>query len=385
MTRRISPPAVAVLTVIVLISGVVTAIRRQGGERDRVAGAAMVAVEYRVERFVEAARGLSFTRPVAVHLATAADFRRLLHGTQRADTEQIAGATATLIALGLVPPDVDLRGEIAALLDAAVVGFYDPHTRRLYVRGGQPTPFVQVTMAHELTHALQDQHFDLRRFDKLQDEPATAATALIEGDAVRIEQTYYGALSPANKSAYQAEAAQFGSTSNAVPAVLENLLVFPYIAGPKFVAALTDRGGNSVVDGAFRAPPTTTEQILHPDKYFDREPEVKVDAPKPHGTVVDRGELGEYGLQLVLGGALDPAEVNTAAAGWGGDRYVTWRTGSGPRRRDHFAATIAMDTERDAIELAAAFDGWSRNHRTAHATRDRDIIVLTVDGPPRGS
>jgi len=373
--RFVSPLVVAVAVVVVLVSGVTTSVVRT--HHGATTKAATLATERTIETFVEQVRGLRARRPIALRLADTGQFHRLLNRNQRSDTAQITGAAATLTALGLVPAGFDLHRAVGTLLDNAVVGFYDPHSHQLVVRGGAPTPFTRVTMAHELTHALQDQAFNLARFDSLRDEASSAVTALIEGDAVRVEQAYYRALPTGDQESYRAEARRLVNEGDPGPAaaVLEDLLVFPYEYGPPFVAALLARGGNAIVDATFRDPPTTTEQILHPQLYFDRQPAIAVVAPPAAGKVVDRGQLGEFGLRLVLHGAMSDTIADMAAAGWGGDRYVTWRAGG----RDHCAVRIAMDSEQDAIDLAAALATWAPHHPTARFTRQSAIVELTVD------
>jgi hypothetical protein len=366
---------VAILTAIVFGAGVGGAVVVRDREPDR----SLLRAAPAVEQFVERARGLTAMKPVEMHLAGSAEFRRRLRRSGSSDASDIEAATATLVALGLVPADTNLEKETRALLDANVIGFYDTDTKKLYVRGGKASPFTRVTLAHELTHALQDQHFNLKRFDKLKDEAAAATTALIEGDAVRVERDYALQLTNAEKVDYQLEAGRLGGSGSDVPQVLEDLLVFPYVAGPTFIDAVARRGGNAAVDAVFNDPPTTTEQILHPDRYFDRETAVAVDAPKAGGKVVDQGQLGEYGIQIILDNAVDDDTAKAAADGWGGDRYVTWHSGG----RDHFAANITMDTEREAIELQSALARWTTKHRTAQVTRVRASLTLTVDGPPR--
>jgi hypothetical protein len=375
MPRRVV--ALAVVTAVILAGGVASAIDLHD---EQGASSALRAVVAQVEAFDEHARGLRYERPVDVHLAGSGQFTRLLRAQNTSDESDLEAASATLVALGLIPADTNLKRTLQALLDAAVVGFYDSDSKRLYVRGGKPTPFTRVTLSHELTHALQDQHFRLGRYDKLKDEASSAVTSLIEGDAVRIEKQYAQTLTPAEVIGYQVEAARLGRASN-IPDVLENLLAFPYIEGPTFVQAVYDRGGNSAVDAAFVDPPTTTEQILHPQRYFDHQAELAVKAPDPaaHAKVIDRGQLGEYGLRLLLQGAVDGPIAAEAAAGWGGDRYITWRAGG----HDHVGARIVMDTEHDAIELQAALTTWSVRHSRARITRDHATVDLGIDGPRR--
>jgi hypothetical protein len=323
-----------------------------------------------VERFVERTRGLRFRRPVRVELLADRAFVARLHAAGDVDVASIKGPT--LVALGLIGPGVDLPTALSKLLDAGVVGFYDTETHRLFVRRARLDRFARTVLAHELTHALQDQHFGLTRFDALTGDEGNAATALIEGDAVWVEDRYAAA------EAGRDPGAGSSGTRGVPPVALVQLLSFPYRDGPRFVDALRARGGSHAVDAAFRAPPVSTEQIFHPARYFDRDGPAAVRTPSAGGRIEDRGSVGELGLRVMLTGALPSGTVDAAATGWGGDRYVTWRAES----HDHFRGRIVMDTIADAAELEATLAEWLR-FRTGALTRSGATLTLDVDGPRR--
>ena len=123
------------------------------------------------------------------------------------------GSSLTLKALHLVPRDTDLAKAMAAQQASDVGGFYDPRTKRLYVRSATLNPLAQVIVVHELTHALDDQYFDLAKLQrraKSGDEDE-AILSLIEGDARSVEDRFRAALVPAERKQVAAEeAAQYG-------------------------------------------------------------------------------------------------------------------------------------------------------------------------------
>ena len=331
--------------------------------------AAMRRVVPAIERFVETERGLRFKQRVKVELLDDKAFVTRLRGDGEEDTEALAKAEGFLQALHLVDRDVRLGSAIDELLASAVAGFYDPKSKALVVRGGEPTPSVRGILAHELTHALQDQHFDLERpdLDERTDEAPQAFTGLVEGDAVRIQQRYVGSLSADDKAAFFAEEQGGGGPPAGVPSVLVDVLLFPYRTGPALVETILRDGGQARLDAAFATPPETSEHLLHPDSYLRGDGAKAVTLPKADGTVFDRGVVGELGLRLLF------RDIGTAgrrgAEGWGGDRYIAWRSNGRPCVRARFV----MDTPADTTELATALRRWAAPHDGA-----------TVTGPPAG-
>ena len=148
--------------------------------------AALLEEVARLSSFVEAARGLTFKEPVAVHLADDAEFEDLLFATVTdEDWADMEASAASLEALGLVEPGIDMRATMTDLLGAGVLGYYDTETGELVLRGGEINPLVQSTLVHELTHAIDDQRFELDRpeLDEATDESGFGFSALVEGNA----------------------------------------------------------------------------------------------------------------------------------------------------------------------------------------------------------
>jgi hypothetical protein len=327
-----------------------------------------------ISDFVEQQRGLRFRSEVDVELASDDEFERRLLADFEEDADELRRTAVLLTAFGLIEPGVDVVEAMRALLGGGVVGFYDPETEELVVRGTSLSPYVRTTIAHELTHALDDQHFELDRpsYDDADDEIGFGFSALAEGDARRVEEAYRDSLTDDERQQADDEEMSIGANLDlsAVPFVMVDLLEAPYSAGLAFVQALLNQRGRPGLDRAFEAPPRTSEQVLHPDAYLSGDTRARVPHPTPPGRVVDQGVAGELLIQLVLAGAVGPDGAARAAEGWGGDWAVAWRDG------DRSCTTMAVvgDTARDTSELRQAFGQW--------ADAQDDATVTGASGGP---
>jgi hypothetical protein len=276
--------------------------------------------------------------------------------------------------LGLVPRGTSLRRAAASLFGEGVAGYYDPRSGRLKVVTGTATStrvLTETVLAHELTHALEDQRFRLlgRAGDSKGDDDAALATlALIEGSATEVMQRYTERWFTRGELLAGAIASAFAPSGD-LPPFLQSQTLFPYLSGDAFVQALLRRAGGrwDLVDTAERLrPPASTEQVLHPERYL------RADEPKPVRIAAGRalgrrwtraltGTWGEFETRDLLteGGAPDAAG---AAAGWGGDRLELWRARPGT------AAALVLrwrwDTPRDERQFAAALRAWATEERT---------------------
>jgi hypothetical protein len=245
------------------------------------------------------------------------------------------------------------------LYSTGVLGFYDPETDELVVRGSDLGPSTRQTIAHELTHALDDQWFDLANpdYEQNDDEVGFGIAALAEGNARRVDGAYASELDAEERKQLRQEEQQAGSGPPAVPPVLIELIRAPYAFGEELVQAILDRGEQSALDDAFRQPPRTSEQVIDVDKWFAREPATSVAAPPADGPVSDEGMFGELALRLLLEQSLGRGRVNRAAGGWGGDRYVVWPQG------DAFCLRVdlAGDTPSDVSEMEDALKDTAKD------------------------
>lgn len=324
--------------------------------------------------FVEAERGLEFREPVDVELAADAEFeRRLLDDFEAEDEADLRETERIFRALGFLDADDDLVEQLRGVLSGGVVGFYDPETDELVVRGGEPTPYARSTIVHELTHALDDQHFELDRpeLDEADDETGFAFTSLVEGSAVTVEEAYQDTLSDEEQRRYDEEEAAIGSGTDfsQFPPILLDLIGAPYEFGPVLVDAITTHGGDEALDQAFVDPPVSSEQVLDPSRYLTGDEPVRVPEPPAEGESFDQGTFGELLLfELLADGGVDTGTARDAAIGWGGDQYVAWREGG----RTCLRVSFVGDTDTDTGEIAEALAEWAEAHPDAEVTTGDD-------------
>jgi hypothetical protein len=318
---------------------------------------------------VEDARGHAFPSPPAAEAITEAEMDRRLDESFDAyyPKELYDRRTFAWRTIGVIPPDADLREAYRAFLTGGVVGFYDTQTGELvYIGGGELGLTERLTLAHELTHALDDQVHDLTRLDHLtntcQDEAAAAALGLVEGSA----QFFSAAAAAANAEldfsdlidAIAGAAAASGGTAG-VPPFVDRITAWPYLDGMRFVGSLVGAGGTDAVDEAFERLPASTEQVMHPERYpSDRPAVVEItDVTEALGRRwgdLDAMTVGEEWLRAMLGLRLDGDDADSAAAGWDGGAYRAFTDG------DDVVVVLrtAWDSTKDAREFESNLGKW---------------------------
>lgn len=352
---------------------------------------------------VSTLRGLAVKRPIKRGVMDKAQIRaRIL---ERMDQEyapaELAAEEVAMKRLGMLPAGYDYKQEVIDLLTDEIAGFYDPWDRQLYIAGWDQaaTGFEDGVMAHEIDHALQDQHFDLRSFMKAvktEGDATSARQALVEGDgmALMLEFMMPAGISPwsdprVTRMMTADNSATGGSPALAkAPLILREGLIFPYTQGLKFVAHVRQRHPWSRVDAIYKKPPLATEHILHPTKYetYERPDVVKAKTPAAlagYASIYDNVS-GELGLAVFLrqhGILQSKAEI--AAEGWGGDRLVIYA----PKvHAGGVAGTIGVsyavwDHSADAMEffdaLVDALPGFGgkQTRRT-----DTEVVYESADG-----
>ena len=325
--------------------------------------------------FVESERGLSFEHPVYVDFLSDADFRDEvtsdageLSAAERKDMEEFEG---TARAVGLVRGDTDLFAATNALNGEGILAFYEPETERVKVRGAELTVRRRATLVHELTHALQDQHFDLSRqgtYDT--DAQNSALEAVVEGDAMRVEHAYVVSL-PEDEAAEYAESAESIETAAQVevPDWLSAYSGAPYALGEPFVEALVADGGLRAVDRALRNPPASEEQLMDAARYLEDDQPLPVESPKlaKGDRLIDRADFGTFSWLVMLAERIPARDALVAVDGWGGDAYLAFER----QGKVCVRAAFTGDTRRDTDEMAAALDAWARAMPPGAATISR--------------
>lgn len=306
--------------------------------------------------------------------------------------EEVRVESGMLKRLGLLPEGIDYEQTLLDMLAEQVAGFYDPYAKTLYIADWLPIDMQRPALAHEIEHALQDQHFDLKKFSaplKEDGDRQLARSAVVEGDGTAAMLEYAQRAAGITTSPMPEDIRQLGRqmmqiSMNATPAfqkapaALRETLVFPYAAGLEFVLVrrqglvtasplpMPSKGGPVAkeapagswarVDELFRDPPDSTEQILHPEKFSPRERPVRITAA-PLTSLAPRKEvrrdvMGELVFRIWFDSQLAESHATEAAAGWGGDRLVAYEAPG-----DAMPALVilsAWDTESDTNEAEVA-------------------------------
>lgn len=387
MSKKISF-ALALFCLLCLVAGSFLPLgRAQTSGTGPALNAAIVSTTAAVLKETSELRELAILREVKSGAQSREEIQKAIVKNLDADTtpEEIHAVEVLLKVFGLVPKEFAYRAFLIGLLTEQVAGYYDPKAQQFYLADWIELEGQKPIMAHELTHALQDQHFNLRRFEKWprgDSDAELAAHALIEGDAT-LAMVFYIERSESRALAYlRALGAESSEHVRKAPRALRESLLFPYEEGTRWASQVHMRGGWSMISRAFAKLPQSSEQILHPEKYFAYEAPQKVSLPEfrsvlgPGWRRIDSDVNGEWGYYLILGEFLNNSrEAKRAAAGWGGDRYVLYETG---KPGEVFVAQLtAWDTQADAREF---FDAYAK--RTAKRYADaRELKTAGVNGP----
>jgi len=325
-----------------------------------------------VEARVRALRGLDSVREVERVTFTRYRLEGYLNDWYRAEEHRAEMETLEELyrVLGLIDEEYDLvEGEIAMLRED-VAGLYDTGTQEIYLVMDRYTSdlLLELTFAHEFTHALQDQNFDLGSLDERSatTDSRLALQALIEGDAslVMVEYAFRHLFemsfdrSDLLQAIQQVEQGEYRDA----PSVVRQTAWFPYEQGVVFAAALVERGGWPQLNKALRNPPQTTEQVMHPDKYLAGEggnpPEVGnlLDVLGAGWKEVSRDVLGELFIRVYLERELDSEEALMAGEGWEGDRAVLLLNEE--QDQHAFVLRIGWDSEPNADEFLLFYSSF---------------------------
>lgn len=320
---------------------------------------------------------------------------------QELPAEYIEGVRETYVAFGFIPDTLDLKRLLTDLYSEQVVGYYDPPTKTLYVVEGAPAGDIRTVLAHELVHALQDQHVDLDSLVARErgNDRQTAAQAAFEGQATLVmfalvlEQQFGSPIAPDQipplgnqlRPLLESQNSRFPVFRSA-PRIIRETLLFPYIGGAAFVQALWNAAnpdGQDPATARFPAPidsllPESTEQIMYPEQRFiaarDLPTEVEL-APGPaEWRIIHEDNLGELEVSILLQEHLGDA-AGSASQGWDGDQY---RLLASPDGRRALVWYSVWDDGAAADRFAAAYQ------RVLESRPDRRGRVerLEVDGRP---
>lgn len=317
-----------------------------------------------LQEFVSAHRGLPFTADVPVALLDDDEYAsQLLASFAPGALEQMLWE---LQILGLVGTGPEALEELEELLTASIDGHY--HAGQVFVHADARSPQVDATIVHELTHALDDQHFDLERPDLAEatDESRFGLSAVIEGSALETAAAYA-----------EAQGLPSESFDGVDPSL--GLLVMPhYVFAEAYVRSLLDAGGSARLDEAFRTPPTTSKEVMEERYHLEGYTPVPVEPPPAPAEVIDEGLFGEVRFWQIFTQVADQQVARDLASTWRGDWYVVWVDG--------LEQCLRVDVELVSPQAAATFaEGlrvWSVSQ--PHAVVEElssGLVRLTVCAP----
>jgi hypothetical protein len=328
-----------------------------------------------VEARIVKLRGLPLKKPIHWQVSSKDQLRAYLRETlaQQYAPGEIEHEGDAYKALGLLPTELDYRSVVLALYEEQVGGYYDAKKKTFFLADWIDPAMQEPIIVHEFVHALDDQNFNIEKFiERIRgnSDAMFAHSAFVEGEAtlvmmldalsalgVQLDFSTLDFDGTIGSAMTAMSAAQFSKFSEA-PRMLREALTFPYLKGITFVAYGQKRGGWAAVNKVYADLPASTEQILHPEKYYQQR-----DKPVPVslGTVdqlvpkewknIYEDVLGEFMMLQLLEGVDDRDEAKRAAAGWGGDRLRVYQRG----QEFGWVELSVWDSQRDAVEFAGAF------------------------------
>jgi hypothetical protein len=331
--------------------------------------------------------------------------------------EEFDATQKTLLKLGLVRKDFRLRDFIVKLLREQVAGYYEPKTKEFYLAAWLPLSEQKKVIAHELVHALQDQHFNLRRFErwpKGDSDAELAVHALVEGEATlimiqydfeqqgkRLDMTRLGPLTDILLGGDTNDKDPDYPVLSVAPNVLRENLQFPYVYGAGFAQAVLKSRSWPGLDQAYTVLPSSTEQIMHPERFLAGDNPVKIEVPDLTALFgqdwkrSDADVHGEFGYQVIMSEFISKRAARLAATGWGGDRYALYEdkaTGatalveyttwdSANDAKEFFDAYSERIEKRYKVSRSADTNALPRVYETAEGIvsiemRDKDVVII---------
>src|SRR5258708_29246129 len=256
------------------------------------------------------------------------------------DAKERYASARSAEAFGLIPKGFNLDTFLVDLLTEQIAGLYDPKAHEFYIADWIPADEQRMVMAHELTHALEDQHFDIEPWvhaARPNDDAEMARESVLEGSAMAAMLAYelkgkglkLRGLPEFDPSVFVGDLAETPILKKAPPFIKDSLM-FPYFSGLTFSTSVLKSDGWPAFSAVFARPPANTQQILHPEMYFaNRAPtplnvELPAAAPGENWVLMEENSLGELGWKEVLKQFLDEERARETAAGWDGDAYASF-------------------------------------------------------------
>lgn len=320
--------------------------------------------------------------------------------------EEIRAEEVALKKFGFVPQDFDLKKTSIDLMTEQAAAFYDFRKKKLFILESAPEAVQQIALVHELAHALADQHFDLEKFIDLtnkSDDSATARMAVMEGQATWLMSEYLARrtgqslkTSPAivqlMSRAAQMSQGQF-PVFDAAPLYMRETLLFPYSQGMLFQHALVEKFGSEAFVKIFREPPVSSQQILHPEKYFEgvkpTEPELPSVSSEDAYEELTEGYIGELDHAILLRQYAGQEQADSVSRRWKGGRYRVLEH----KKLKHTVLVYSAEWDSEAVAreyfglyrkvLAKKWKGMAVSRETMDRLEGRGddgYFILRVDG-----
>ncbi len=336
---------------------------------------------------VEKQRGLTFLHPVEVRFLEKAEFTREVTADKadldQKEREEIRQATGQLRAIGLITGDVDLFDAVNDATGGGTLAFYSFEDERITIRGASLTLASQATLVHELTHALQDQHFAIGdRLEELREKDAanseeSVLDAIIEGDAERVATLYRESLDTKARAALdkseKAQRDEATSDLKGIPKAVLTIISSPYTLGQSLMQTVAEDGGNKAIDALYRDTPTHDTALYDPFQVIAGDlgaEEVPTPAVQDGEKEVDSGEFGALTWYFMLAERVPLLEAVDVVDGWGGDSYVSYEKAGVSCVR----AAYQGDTDKDTARMLGALRSW------VAAAPDAPAEVSSEDG-----
>jgi hypothetical protein len=284
---------------------------------------------------------------------------------------EVHAQEATLKAFGLVSNDFDLEKFFIGFYTEQVAGLYDPHTKTMNMADWIPAEMQSMVLSHELTHALQDQNYDLDKFlhaVRDNDDATSARQAVAEGHAMaammqhmfgQVDWATLPSLEPMMAGVVDQQLSAYPAFANA-PYFFRLQALFPYLQGMTFMQRGLAHGGWKELNTLFTTPPATTKELFQPEVYYEHQPLPKVSLPKPGALssvpalrLLSDNTMGELGYFALIGQLVSEDEAKSVAMAWLADRYLLYEysgtTGGGQK------FVLVARTKWSSSEKALAF------------------------------
>jgi hypothetical protein len=349
-------------------------------------------------------RGLEPKAPISKGVKTKAEISGYLNEmVQREYSEgELQEKGKLLRKLGLIPASIDYKDFTLKLLTEQIEGYYDPDKKTFFIASWIPAEEQKPVMVHELTHALQDEYFNVNEILKQDrkrnnDDVTLAHQALLEGDGMVVMLNYL--LEPAHRNFAQLPdlavimRAQMLTMQSQIPifksapSYIQETLLFPYGYGASFLQQAWKKNPSwQSVNKIYSDLPASTEQIMHPEKYFagrdDPKPVKSADPVSRLGNgwkIAYKNVLGEFSLGLLLSVQLTEGHARRSVTGWGGDEVMLLEDSQG---KDAAFVNTVWDTADDADKFFAAMQDWfQKGHPQAPKTDESpEGFSITHDG-----